>query len=114
MIPFPNHVFVYGTLRRGGSNHFRLAEAEFVAEAAKLSLEVSPMQGVEIERVLNEIYGLPKDLIRRVNATNPDANAWALFERNEIGAAEFDRLFLEESTALGHPIRGADVRINGK
>ena len=25
--------------------------------------------------------GLPRDLIRTVNATNPDANAWALFER---------------------------------
>ncbi|HEX3889105.1 MAG TPA: HAD-IA family hydrolase [Phenylobacterium sp.] len=53
--------------------------------------------------------GLPKDLIRRVNATNPDANAWALFERNEIDPAGFDRLFLEESTALGHPLRGAEV-----
>ena len=53
--------------------------------------------------------GLPKDLIRTVNATNPDTNAWALFERNEVDAAGFDRLFLEESTALGHPIRGADV-----
>ncbi len=53
--------------------------------------------------------GLPKDLIRTVNATNPDTNAWALFERNEIDTAGFDRLFLEESTALGHPIRGADV-----
>ena len=53
--------------------------------------------------------GLPKDLIRRVNATNPDHNAWALFERNEINAARFDALFLEESTALGHPVRGADV-----
>lgn len=53
--------------------------------------------------------GLPKDLIRRVNATNPDHNAWALFERNEIDAARFDTLFLEESTALGHPIRGGEV-----
>lgn len=53
--------------------------------------------------------GLPKDLIRRVNATNPDTNAWALFERNEIGAGAFDALFLEESTALGHPVRGAEV-----
>ena len=53
--------------------------------------------------------GLPKDLIRRVNATNPDANAWALFERNEVDAAGFDALFLEESTALGHPLRGAEV-----
>jgi len=53
--------------------------------------------------------GLPQDLIRRINATNPDSNAWALFERNEIDPARFDALFLEESTALGHPIRGADV-----
>lgn len=53
--------------------------------------------------------GLPKDLIRRVNAANPDANAWALFERNEIDAAGFDRLFLEESTALGHPVPGREV-----
>ena len=53
--------------------------------------------------------GIPKDFMRRVNATNPDTNAWALFERAEIDPARFDTLFLEESTALGHPIRGADV-----
>jgi putative hydrolase of the HAD superfamily len=53
--------------------------------------------------------GAPKDHIRRVNATNHHENAWALFERAEIDAARFDQLFLEESTALGFPIRGADV-----
>jgi putative hydrolase of the HAD superfamily len=53
--------------------------------------------------------GAPRDHIRTVNAINPLENAWALFERNEIDAARFDTLFLEESTALGHPIRGADV-----
>ena len=53
--------------------------------------------------------GAPKDHIRRVNATNHHENAWALFERNEIDAARFDELFLEESTALGFAIRGADV-----
>lgn len=53
--------------------------------------------------------GLPRDLIRRVNATNPDDNAWALFERAEIDAAGFDQKFLEESTALGHPVRGGEV-----
>ena len=60
--------------------------------------------------------GAPKDLIRRVNANNPDTNAWALFERNEIDTARFDALFLEESTALGFPIRGADVlpRLSGE
>lgn len=53
--------------------------------------------------------GAPKDLIRRVNSTNPDTNAWALFERNEIDTKGFDQLFLEESTALGHPIPGSHV-----
>ncbi len=53
--------------------------------------------------------GLPTDFIRTVNATNPDANAWALFERAEIDPATFDTRFLTESTALGHPVRGADV-----
>jgi putative hydrolase of the HAD superfamily len=53
--------------------------------------------------------GLPAGLIRRVNATNPDGNAWALFERNDIDAEGFDRLFRAESAALGHPVAGADV-----
>lgn len=53
--------------------------------------------------------GVPKDLIRKVNSTNPDSNAWALFERNEIDAKGFDELFLAESTALGHPVPGRDV-----
>ncbi|HEY5105600.1 MAG TPA: HAD-IA family hydrolase [Caulobacteraceae bacterium] len=53
--------------------------------------------------------GLPPDLIRTINAANPDTNAWALFERAELDAAGFDARFLEESTALGHPVRGAEV-----
>ena len=54
-------------------------------------------------------HGIPKDLIRTVNATNPHDNAWALFERAEIDRSGFDLKFLQESTALGHPVRGADV-----
>ena len=53
--------------------------------------------------------GLPKDLIRTVNRTNPDSNAWALFERGAIDARAFDEQFLAESTALGHPLRGSEV-----
>lgn len=52
---------------------------------------------------------LPQDFIRRVNAADPDSNAWALFERSEIDAAAFDTRFLEESTRLGHAVRGAEV-----
>lgn len=53
--------------------------------------------------------GLPQDFVRRVNATNPDANAWALFERAEISAAEFDSLFAAEAEALGHALEGSAV-----
>lgn len=53
--------------------------------------------------------GLPHDLVRRINATDPDSNAWARFERAEIDAAGFDALFAEEARALGHELRGEDV-----
>ncbi len=53
--------------------------------------------------------GLPKDLIRTINATNPHENAWALFERAEIDAKGFDGIFAAEAKALGHDVRGVDV-----
>lgn len=53
--------------------------------------------------------GLPQNFIRTVNATNPDHNAWALFERAEIDAARFDALFAAEAEALGHALDGASV-----
>lgn len=53
--------------------------------------------------------GLPQDFVRRVNATNPDDNAWARFERAEIDAAVFDALFAQEAAALGHKLDGASV-----
>jgi putative hydrolase of the HAD superfamily len=53
--------------------------------------------------------GLPKDFIRKVNSTNHQCNAWALLECSRIDAQEFDLKFLEESTALGYPVRGADI-----
>jgi len=57
----------------------------------------------EVER------GLPVDTIRRINATDPDSNAWARFERAEIDAAAFDRLFAEEAARIGHEVPGADI-----
>lgn len=53
--------------------------------------------------------GLPLDCIRRINATNPDLNAWAQFEASRIDIEAFDRLFLEESTTAGYPIPGREV-----
>ncbi|MBN8807061.1 MAG: HAD-IA family hydrolase [Sphingomonas sp.] len=53
--------------------------------------------------------GLPRDLIRRINAADGDGNAWARFERAEIDAAAFDALFAAEARAHGHDLRGDDV-----
>lgn len=52
---------------------------------------------------------LPQDFIRHTNAVNPDTNAWAKFERSEVSKEEFDGLFLEETTARGHPVPGKDI-----
>lgn len=53
--------------------------------------------------------GLPKDFVRQVNARNGNTNAWALFERAEIDAVEFDRRFSVEARNLGHDLDGASV-----
>lgn len=53
--------------------------------------------------------GLPENFIRGINATNPDTNAWALFERSEVTLEQFDELFAQEAIAKGHEVRGRDV-----
>jgi putative hydrolase of the HAD superfamily len=58
---------------------------------------------------LEEERGLPRDFIRRVNAADPDGNAWARFERAEIDAASFDRLFADEALKFGHELDGEAV-----
>lgn len=45
--------------------------------------------------------GLPEGIIRRVNTTDPDANAWARFERGELDADGFIEAFEAEAEALG-------------
>lgn len=52
---------------------------------------------------------LPDGFLRGVNATNPDANAWAQLERSELTPDEFDAVFSDESHALGHRVPGRDV-----
>lgn len=53
--------------------------------------------------------GLPADFIRKVNSTNPDSNAWALFERSEITLDDFDQKFADEAQALGGKVTGREV-----
>lgn len=47
---------------------------------------------------------LPDGLIRRINATNPDANAWARFERGEVDVDGFAELFRSEARSLGYDL----------
>lgn len=53
--------------------------------------------------------GLPKDLIRTINATNHLDNAWAKLERNDVGPEGFAPLFEAEAAALGHTVSGKAV-----
>lgn len=58
---------------------------------------------------MEQRLGIPQNSVRRINATNPDTNAWAQFERAEIDAAEFDTKFSQEARALGISLQGRDV-----
>lgn len=53
--------------------------------------------------------GLPRDFIRQINTRNPDDNAWARFERNEIDLDGFDTAFAAEAEAAGFTVRGRDI-----
>jgi putative hydrolase of the HAD superfamily len=61
-------------------------------------------------------HGLPAGFIRSVNATNPDANAWAQLERGEIGMEVFGPEWAAEALSLGHEVDGRMVleRLGGE
>ncbi len=52
---------------------------------------------------------LPPGFLRRLNATNPDDNAWARLERNQVDLAGFAPLFEAEARAAGHEVVAAEV-----
>ncbi len=53
--------------------------------------------------------GIPVGTIRRLNSTNPDANAWARLERNEIDVDRFVELFEHEAVEVGVEVEGTEV-----
>lgn len=69
----------------------------------------------EAFNVLEASLGAPADFIRSINATNPETNAWAQFESNQVSLDEFDDLFAQESAERGHRIPGKEViaRLSG-
>ena len=50
---------------------------------------------------------LPPGTVRRINSTNPDDNAWARFERGQVDAEQFGRLFEAEAAAQGYIVDAA-------
>ena len=48
--------------------------------------------------------GLPDGLLRQLNATNPDSNAWAALERSEVDLDGFAERFEAEAAAAGHAV----------
>lgn len=56
-----------------------------------------------------EAEGFPIGLIREINSTNPDDNAWAKFERSDVDADGFIELFNAEALERGHAASGAKV-----
>ena len=53
--------------------------------------------------------GLPDGLIRSINSTNPDTNAWAQLERSDVDADGFAALFEAEAAERGHEVSGHAV-----
>lgn len=66
----------------------------------------SPFESFNIYEQTNE---LPADFIRGLNATNPDTNAWARFERNELSVPDFAAAFEAEAQAAGHTLDAVAV-----
>lgn len=53
--------------------------------------------------------GLPSGFLRSLNATNPNTNAWARLERNELDLHEFVSAFEDEALAAGYEVDGLSV-----
>ncbi len=53
--------------------------------------------------------GLPVGFIRSMNATNPDTNAWAKFERTDVSFDEFCSLFEGEAKVLGQSVDARQI-----
>ncbi len=53
--------------------------------------------------------GAPDGIIRAINSTNPNENAWAQMERNEVSIDQFCELFEQEAIEAGFALSGQSV-----
>jgi putative hydrolase of the HAD superfamily len=89
--------------------------ARSAEHAARVTAVVFDLGGVLTESPMSAFAayeteaGLPSGLIRQLNSTDPDTNAWARFERNELDAAGFSAAFEAEALAVGHRVEAARV-----
>ena len=63
----------------------------------------------EAFRAYERRSGLPDGFIRSLNAADPDHNAWAQMERNEVSIPEFCELFEAEARAAGGELDAMEV-----
>ena len=79
----------------------------FVIKAALFDfggvVTTSPFEGFARYEAAND---LPDGLIRSINSTNPDSNAWAKLERSDVDTAGFAELFEQEALDRGHRVDG--------
>ena len=59
--------------------------------------------------VYEQQAALPHGLLRLMNSTDPDTNAWARYERRDIDETGFVELFEAEAAALGHRVDARTV-----
>ena len=94
-------VFVYGTLRRGGSNHFRLAGADFIASAtvAGRLYHIDWYPGLVLDDAGDEIHG-------EVYSVGPellaDLDVFEGLAAGELKGSEYRRV---ETQAVGQDSR---------
>jgi putative hydrolase of the HAD superfamily len=72
-------------------------------------ISTSPFESFNL---YEETNGLPRDFIRGLNATNPDTNAWAHFERNEYSVEQFADAFEAEARAQGYELDARQVLLS--
>jgi gamma-glutamylcyclotransferase (GGCT)/AIG2-like uncharacterized protein YtfP len=91
MISEPEIVFVYGTLRRGSSDHFRMAAAKFVAEATVSGrlYRVHWYPGMVLDEAGDAIHG---DVYEVDKDTLAILDVFEGFAAGEVEGTEYRRL----------------------